>query len=92
MSDESTAELMKRFYSHLSRGAPKDEALRAAQIELLRGPLRLEGDDPTRGVVGVSTSGSGDEGRVRPPKQAVREMDASHPFYWAAFVLSGDWR
>jgi CHAT domain-containing protein len=37
VGDDSTAELMKRFYGHLQAGKAKDEALRAAQIDLLRG-------------------------------------------------------
>lgn len=36
VSDVSTADLMKRFYSHLRAGKTKDEALRAAQIELIQ--------------------------------------------------------
>jgi CHAT domain-containing protein/Tfp pilus assembly protein PilF len=36
VSDESTAELMKRFYGHLKGGKAKDEALRAAQVEMIR--------------------------------------------------------
>ncbi len=35
VSDRSTAELMVRFHRHLRQGRPKDEALRAAQVELL---------------------------------------------------------
>jgi CHAT domain-containing protein len=35
VADESTAELMKRFYRHLGQGLPTDESLRAAQRELL---------------------------------------------------------
>jgi CHAT domain-containing protein/Tfp pilus assembly protein PilF len=34
--DDSTADLMARFYGHLKRGRSKDEALRAAQIEMIR--------------------------------------------------------
>ncbi len=37
VADESTEELMARFYQHLRSGWPKNEALRAAQLELLRG-------------------------------------------------------
>lgn len=36
VSDESTALLMERFYAHLRQGRTKDEALRAAQLELIR--------------------------------------------------------
>jgi CHAT domain-containing protein/tetratricopeptide (TPR) repeat protein len=38
VNDASTADLMRRFYSHLKRGRTKDAALRAAQIEMLRRP------------------------------------------------------
>ena len=40
ISDRTTAELMVRFYKHLKAGLPKDEALQAAQMELIRGPVR----------------------------------------------------
>lgn len=56
IADNSTADLMKLFYGYLRAGWSKDEALRAAQVELIR-------------------SGS-----------------FSHPFYWAAFQLTGAWR
>jgi CHAT domain-containing protein/Tfp pilus assembly protein PilF len=48
VGDDSTAELMTRFYSHLKEGQTKDEALRAAQLELIRmrGPLK----QPARGT------------------------------------------
>lgn len=36
VGDESTAELMTLFYSHLRGGRTKDDALRAAQIEMIR--------------------------------------------------------
>ncbi|HXU46972.1 MAG TPA: CHAT domain-containing protein [Thermoanaerobaculia bacterium] len=39
VSDRSTSDLMRRFYAHLSAGAPKDLALAAAQRELIRGGL-----------------------------------------------------
>jgi CHAT domain-containing protein/predicted negative regulator of RcsB-dependent stress response len=38
VNDSSTAELMRRFYRHLGRGVSKAEALRLAQVELLRRP------------------------------------------------------
>ena len=44
VDDESTAELMGRFYSALATGLPRDEALRQAQLELLRGEVEIERD------------------------------------------------
>ncbi len=41
VADQVTAELMARFHRHLAAGLPKDEALRAAQLELLREPVRI---------------------------------------------------
>jgi CHAT domain-containing protein len=35
VSDKSTALLMKRFYGYLKAGKSRDEALRAAQIDLI---------------------------------------------------------
>ena len=38
VEDESTGELMKRFYGYLKAGKTKDEALRSAQIDLIHSP------------------------------------------------------
>jgi CHAT domain-containing protein len=40
VADDSTATLMKAFYSHLRRGESKDEALRAAQLALIHAQRR----------------------------------------------------
>jgi CHAT domain-containing protein/Tfp pilus assembly protein PilF len=69
ISDRTTAELMVRFYKHLKRGLPKDEALRAAQLELIRRPIQ-----------------------ARNQKGSIEEIDASAPYYWAAFQIYGDWQ
>ncbi len=47
VEDDSAAELMARFYSHLAAGVPRDEALRQAQLELLRGPVTTVRDGRT---------------------------------------------
>jgi CHAT domain-containing protein len=41
VADQTTAELMTRFHRHLAAGLSKDEALRAAQIELIREPIPI---------------------------------------------------
>jgi CHAT domain-containing protein len=72
--------LMERFYENLwQKGLSKLEALRQAQLALLRQGLK-------RG-----------EGTKRPfdPKEKTEAklLEArTPPFFWAGFVLSGDWR
>jgi CHAT domain-containing protein len=46
VADNSTADLMTRFYAYLKAGKAKDEALRAAQLELIRARRRSK---PTAG-------------------------------------------
>lgn len=41
VNDQSTSELMIRFYRHMLSGKSKDQALQAAQIELIRGPIEV---------------------------------------------------
>lgn len=41
VNDQATAELMIRFYRHLRAGKTKDEALRAAQRELIESPIEI---------------------------------------------------
>ncbi|HAX76455.1 MAG TPA: hypothetical protein DCY88_11595 [Cyanobacteria bacterium UBA11372] len=55
VKDQSTAQLMSEFYQELSKGVRKAEALRTAQLNLLKQPKY------------------------------------EHPFYWAPFVLVGNW-
>jgi CHAT domain-containing protein/Tfp pilus assembly protein PilF len=41
VQDQATSELMIRFYKHLRAGKSKDEALRQAQMDLIRGPIEV---------------------------------------------------
>lgn len=45
IADTSTAELMQRFYRNLRSGMTTNQALRRAQLELIRAPLECEADD-----------------------------------------------
>ncbi len=69
VADQTTPELMHRFYRYLKSGKPTDEAMQAAQVELIRGPVEVVDRHGRR-----------------------RQLDASAPFYWAAFQIFGDWR
>ncbi|MEM9056019.1 MAG: CHAT domain-containing tetratricopeptide repeat protein, partial [Pseudomonadota bacterium] len=74
VSDRSTARLMTGFYRRLHAGAPKDAALRAAQLELLHGAQKAS-----------AVGGWLDRWFPAP-------AEFSHPYYWAAFELSGWYR
>ncbi|HEY9709660.1 MAG TPA: CHAT domain-containing protein, partial [Oculatellaceae cyanobacterium] len=84
VSDEGTLVLMSEFYQHLSQPdvTIKTEALRRAQIAMLRGKVRLE-NSQLRGLDKL--------GEISlPPSLAARgNHDLSHPYYWAAFTMIG---
>jgi CHAT domain-containing protein len=59
---------------------PKSEALRLAQVALLTGDARADG-------------GSGSSDRLLTLERAApKSGNWSHPFYWAPFVLIGNWK
>jgi CHAT domain-containing protein len=79
VSDDSTVELMRAFYRNL-RSMTKAEALQKAQIDLMKSSIRFHVE---RGPGGTTRS-TDDQ-----PDMAI---DCSHPFFWAPFILVGDWR
>jgi CHAT domain-containing protein len=98
VADDATQALMTEFYRNLwQKNLPnlpnlsKLESLRQAQLTLLR-------DYGLRGREIVRLRGPGEITPVGPMKLAgakeAPRMDEHElpPFYWAAFVLSGDWR
>ncbi len=91
--DESTALLMREFYRirESSTGTTKLEALREAQLALLRGEVQVkaaaEGD---RGVV-ANRPASGAAHPEAPDFPLNANAPYAHPFYWAPFFLMGNW-
>jgi CHAT domain-containing protein len=78
--DQATRELMERFYANLwSRRMGKSAALREAQLWMLR-DRASEDRGSARGLTEIEET----------PKFAADTR--LPPYYWAAFVLSGDWR
>jgi CHAT domain-containing protein len=82
VDDLATKDLIIRFYENVWRKKmPKLEALRQAQLWMLR--------------EGRSAPGGKDRGLKRIGKDPATDQpvtDRVPPYYWAAFVLSGDWR
>lgn len=91
VADESTRDLMQTFYQRREKqtGISKIEALRQAQLSLLYGAR-------TPAEVAAATA---DRLRAAPPSSAAPQRfkpDAKapheHPFYWAPFILIGNWQ
>ncbi|HIK32885.1 MAG TPA: CHAT domain-containing protein, partial [Oscillatoriales cyanobacterium M4454_W2019_049] len=83
VSDEGTLALMTEFYSHLGQTKIKAEALRQAQISMLRGETRIESGR----LFGV---GLPEQGILLPPELSnLDDRDLSHPYYWSAFTTIG---
>lgn len=80
ISDASTSLVMPIFYENIvNKRLPRAEALRQAQLALLKGPLNRAGDQTPRG------------GEAPPLRR--RDMPGySHPYYWGAFILMGNWQ
>jgi len=90
VNDAATAVLMDRFHHHLWGGKrlPKAEAMRLAQIEVMRNPEWVEDRvKKLRGVAGLRGVGKASERIV-----SGTSVRRSPPAWWAAWQLSGDWR
>jgi CHAT domain-containing protein len=79
VSDDSTVALMRTFYRNL-RSMTKAEALQKAQLDLMKSSIRFHVE---RGSGGITRSAD---------YQPDMAIDCSHPFFWAPFILVGDWR
>jgi hypothetical protein len=82
VNDKSTSDLMSLFYKNLKTHS-KVEALRMAQLEMINGEA---GRGIVRGVGGITTSNEGEDN-----PQTSRTVNGSHPYFWAPFILLGDW-
>ncbi|HEY9833033.1 MAG TPA: CHAT domain-containing protein [Stenomitos sp.] len=80
VDDRATLALMTEFYRQLGKVSTKAEALRQAQLALLRGQLRVEAGElrTARGTMPL------------PPELGKRgQVNFSNPASWAAFTLVG---
>jgi len=85
VNDESTGLLMQKFYRLwiTNAGMPKAESLRQAQLAFLYGNVTPKATSNQRGFAIPGQSGA----RVKRDPLAPY----SHPYYWAPFILIGNW-
>ena len=92
VADDSTSVLMREFYRVRSTtiGITKAEALQRAQLSLLHGDpavMSLGPRVPRADLVGA------DGPKPNSASFSTRaEKPYSHPYYWAPFILIGNWR
>ena len=83
ISDIGTLAVMSEFYQQLPQSPTKSEALRQAQLQMLRGQIRLQS-----GALRLSNDSIPLPANI----DTVAESDFSHPFYWSGFtMISSPW-
>lgn len=78
VSDAGTRDFMIAFYKRLQSDIGRTEALRQVQLAMLQGRLTAATGAKSRGTIDAGGK--------------VNSRDYRRPFYWAAFIQSGDWR
>jgi CHAT domain-containing protein len=81
ISDQGTMGLMAEFYTQLRTAPIKAEALRQAQVAMIRGQVRIEGGQLRTSTMSIQL----------PPELAqLKDQNFSHPYYWAGFTMIGN--
>lgn len=92
VADRSTKLLMQEFYRsrEARNGEPKIAALREAQLKLLHGEIALDTAPSTTRQI------KHEEAKPEDAKRALFKPDPkapfAHPYFWAPFILIGNWK
>ncbi|WP_424408531.1 CHAT domain-containing protein [Microcoleus sp.] len=88
VSDEGTLALMSEFYHQLKTAPIKAEALRQAQIAMIKGQVSIE-NGVLRGPFAVSSQRGGENSLPLLKIESAGDINLSHPYFWAAFTMIG---
>lgn len=89
---------MREFYRQRGGGATqrtKAEAMQRAQLALLRGEVRVTTDEQAQQEQLRRTDTPRTGGSTTAGQQSFRfnpQAPYAHPYYWAPFILIGNWR
>ena len=82
VSDLGTLALMGEFYDRLETSLVKAEALRQTQLAMLKGDVEVD-----NGQIKLSNG----ENLSLPEEFPDGNLSLSHPYFWSAFTLIGNW-
>lgn len=80
-SDEGSLALMAEFYHQLQNSTVKVSALRAAQLNMIKGLINIH-----EGRLNLSSDLS-----MAIPDNFSSAQTFNHPYYWSAYTLIGNW-
>jgi CHAT domain-containing protein len=83
VSDEGTLSLMSEFYRNLKTAPIRAAALRDAQLSLLKGQVKVNN--------GQIQFPDGSQIALPPASAQQNEINLSHPYFWAAYTVVGNW-
>lgn len=81
INDTGTLALMSEFYQQLSLSPIKAEALRKAQLEMLKGNVAIQGNTLKTSQLSVP---------LPPEIQQYEQPNLTHPYHWAGFTIIGN--
>jgi CHAT domain-containing protein len=86
VGDLSTSALMAEFYHQLKNVSTKAEALRRAQVAMIKGQIKLEGDEI---VTSWDKFSLPDPLSEELAEEVKAQPDWSNPYYWSPFTIIG---
>ncbi|MBE9231934.1 CHAT domain-containing protein, partial [Cuspidothrix issatschenkoi LEGE 03284] len=83
VEDAATMVLMTKFYQQLKTTPIKVEALRQAQLAMIKGDVTVEGNKL------IATNRSADITQKKKIADEIQKINPKHPYYWSAFMMIG---